>query len=132
MDLRAYMQHHWGAMNTPSPSAWPQYVERVSGTTDRAAIGKLAGLSASAASRWMTGATKPTQAGNVAHFAQECGRNPVEAFVAAGLLDLDDTLGALGRESLDLLAEIGIEPSALNYIAEAARRRPGRTKMGDD
>lgn len=88
--------------------SWPAYVVRVAKTNNRAEIAKKAGISPSAASRWLTGKTSPTNAAHVAQFALKCKRGPVEAFVAANLLDFSDAIGALDQEALDTLAAVEV------------------------
>lgn len=45
--------------------------------------------------------------GSVAAFAVAYGRNVLEAFIAAGYLELDDVLNGLDRASLDMLTRLG-------------------------
>jgi len=97
-----------GSMNTQLGSAWARYICRISGTDKRNVIAKEAGVSPSAVSRWLTGRTQPTDAGNVAALALAYGRSPVEAFVAAGLLDVNDASRGLSEEELSLLADVGV------------------------
>lgn len=86
---------------------WSAYLVRVSGTNNRAEIASAAHISSSAASRWLTGKTKPTNAAHVASFAKHYGRSPLEAFVAARLIDLDVAVAGLTDDELALLADLG-------------------------
>lgn len=109
-----------GRMKTNDASQWPAYVEKVSGTTSRKAISDASGVHPSSVSRWFNGATQPTDAGNVAALAVAYKRNPVEAFVAAGLLELKDAIGALTPDEVALLAEVSGHQSTDELSARRA------------
>lgn len=102
--------------------SWPAYVVKVAETTKRTEIAKKAGISPSAASRWLTSKTSPTNAAHVAQFAIKCKRGPVEAFVAANLLDFSDAIGALDQEALDTLAEVEVA-KVMSTPTETSRSR---------
>lgn len=57
------------------------------------------GVSQPTIGRWLKDQVRPTDAGNVAAFAQGYGRNVLEAFVAAGLLSEADARSGLPDES---------------------------------
>lgn len=105
---------------------WPRYLELVSGTTVRKAIGKAAGVSESAASRWLNGETRPTNAVHVAKFAQTYGRNPLEAFIAAGLLSIEQASKALDLDARRMLREVevsaGSETLPTQHLGHVAAR----------
>lgn len=103
---------------TKNEGIWPAYIEKVSGTISRRDIARATGVSPSAVSRWFTGDTQPTDAGNVAALAMAYGRSPVEAFVAAGLLDFHDAargLNASQRRLLRSLSEVGPNLGAVAF-----------------
>lgn len=56
--------------------------------------------------RWKTGASVPNKAADVARFATDCGRNVLEAFVAAGMLDEMQAGRGLPAESRRFLASL--------------------------
>jgi transcriptional regulator with XRE-family HTH domain len=107
--------------NTGNTGIWPAYIEKVSGTTSRRDIARASGVSPSAISRWFTGDTQPTDAGNVAAIAIAYGRNPVEAFVAAGLLDLHDAAKGLTRSEVRLLESLSDHGPNLSAVAKHGR-----------
>lgn len=91
---------------------WAAYVRRITGDTTQKEIADRTGVNQTTISRWLRATNDPSHAGNVAALAIEYGRNPLEAFVAAGLLELDVALRGLDQDSLDLLAEVeGGRPS---------------------
>lgn len=90
------------------------YVRRITGDTTQKEIADRTGVNQTTISRWLRATNDPSHAGNVAALAIEYGRNPLEAFVAAGLLELDVALRGLDQDSLDLLAEVeGGRPSSV-------------------
>ena len=67
--------------------------EMVGGTTNQTTVG-----------RWLSGAKVPTDAATAAQFARAFGRNPLEAFVAAGMLEESEAGRGLSDESRRLLS----------------------------
>lgn len=91
-------------------SNWADYIKGITGDARQEEVAVRVGVKQSTVSRWLRGQTIPGDTAVVALLAQEYGRNPVEAFIAAGMLDLDDwTDGALASDSVALLIELGIE-----------------------
>lgn len=105
VDMRAYTQYRGGMTKEQAP-LWSAYLVRVAGTDNRAVIAQAAGVHPSAVSRWLRGTTQPTNAANVAAFALHFHRSPLEAFVAAELLDLDVALAGLSQDEIALLADL--------------------------
>lgn len=66
-------------------------------------------------SRWEDGLNPPNRAADVADFARALGRNPLEAFVAAGMLDA----GEAGR---------GLDDDERRIVASAASAQAGATE----
>lgn len=108
-----------------STTVWPAYLEAVSGTTNRKAIADAMSakapekVAASTITKWFTGQHKPTNAAHVALFALAYDRNPLEAFVAAGLLDAEDAAKGLTEESVILLASL----SGRSNVGQTTRSR---------
>lgn len=90
-------------MNTSVDGLWAAYVTRFGEGMTQRQIGEKAGVDQATAGRWVRGEKVPTEAAVVARLAQGFGRNPLEAFVAAGFLSLDEVGRGLEKESADLL-----------------------------
>jgi len=90
-------------------SNWVEYVARLLGDEQQVVTAQRLGVNQGTISRWRTGKKVPTDAALIAAFAAEYGRNPVEAFVAAGALSWEVAKDALDADSRRLLAEIGVE-----------------------
>lgn len=91
---------------------WPAYLEAVAGTTSRKDIARAISevtprpVAPSTISNWFGGKHQPTNAAHVAAVALAYGRSPLEAFVAARLLDIETAAAGLDAESLSLLARL--------------------------
>lgn len=84
--------------------------------------------------------------GNLAALARAYGRNPLEAFVVAGLLEQREAEGGLDADSIAMLKRVAGDPAAgLPTLAEqrakrtypqpakrAARKQPGKKKLDDE
>ena len=89
-------------------------------------------------SRWRSGKAAPDEAAPVAAFAKAYGRDVLEAFVAAGLLELEDAGRGLSKYSREYLAGLeaippGSEDSAYWSFRDAwasQRPRPRRPPAG--
>lgn len=90
-------------------SKWSEYVKLVVRDEPQAVVRERLGMSQSTASRWMSGTYSPSDAATIAHFARTYGRNPLEAFVVAGVLEMDQVLPALNDDAVHLLAELGFQ-----------------------
>lgn len=67
---------------------------------------ELSGVSQGTMSRWRTGESVPDRAAVVAKFAVAYGHNPLEAFVAAGMLSEDEAGRGLSRSDRAFLAAL--------------------------
>lgn len=94
-------------METGTLETWSAYVRLLAGDEPQSRIGERAGVNQTTASHWLRGRVAPKTA-SAAAFAVSFGRNPIEAFIAAGLLDLEHGAAALGADELALLADLGI------------------------
>ncbi len=101
---------------------WQQYVAAVAGGATQTAIGERTGIAQSTIGRWLNGGYVPTEAAKVAAFAQAYERNPLEAFVAAGMLTQDEAGRGLDESSVILLRSLAPasteSPAARNPRAE--------------
>lgn len=91
---------------------WPAYLEAVSGTTSRKDIARAISkvtpkpVAPSTVTNWFGGKHRPTNAAHVAAVALAYNRSPLEAFVAARLLDIGTAAAGLAEESIALLARL--------------------------
>lgn len=93
----------------PSPNHWPAYVQALRVETGLSqtefaarALGKKS--QQGKISRWESGeGNPPDRAADVAAFARALDRNPLEAFVAAGMLEIDEAGRGLETDSRELL-----------------------------
>lgn len=85
---------------------WPHYVASVANGATQREIAEAAGVNQATASRWLSGSVVPTNAANVASFAQAYKRNVIEAFIAADLLSFKDARGALPAKGRRFLADL--------------------------
>ena len=88
-----------------SPS-WAAYIALLKGSKSQVAFAHASGQSQGKISRWMTGEQPPTQAAVVADLARRLGRNPLEAFVAAGMLSEPEAGRGLMPEDRAQLAAV--------------------------
>lgn len=63
-------------------------------------------------SNWRRGLYSPPRSAVIVAVAEAFDREPLEALVAAGLVDIDWVTKSLSRDGLRVLKEIGIEPTA--------------------
>ena len=106
--MRAYM-----CASVPSVNTWQKYVQIVgedSSDMTQTAIGERTGIAQSTISRWLRGTKLPTEAAQVAKFAQSYKRNPLEAFVAAGMLTEAEAGRGLSAADLDFLKSLRSKP----------------------
>lgn len=74
-------------------STWARYVSALQGSQSQVQFaGRAFGdvRQQGKVSRWLKGNSPPTNAAEVAAFARALDRNPLEAFVAAGMLKADE------------------------------------------
>lgn len=120
-------------------TTWQRYVARVTNGATQTAIGEQSGIAQSTIGRWLNGKKAPTEAAKVAAFALAYDRNPLEAFVAAEMLSVDDAGRGLNQEERALLAGLSDDLSArratpkgkVGEPASRAARRPRKPRLGD-
>lgn len=82
---------------------WAKYVIHLVGDEHWKVTRDRGGVSQGTISRWRNSELLPDKAAVVAYFARAYGRNPLEAFVAAGMLTMDEARTAIDPESVLLL-----------------------------
>jgi hypothetical protein len=107
---------------------WAEYVARVSGdATATEIMNKMDNrVNRTTPMRWAEGASpQPAQA---ALFALAYGRLPVEAFVAAGWLTIEEARKAIDADSIRLLNELGIPSARGNDEVPPTQARRAKTR----
>lgn len=104
---------------------WSRYVAHVIGTDDQKTVAERVGVSQPTVGRWLRG-TVP-DVGTVAELARVYGRSVPEAFVAAGMLTVDDVGRSLSKKSRDLLSALFLGDDLPN---DGAAPRQGRSHRG--
>lgn len=66
----------------------------------------LAGVQQGTMNRWKNGKSVPDKAADVAEFARLVGRSPLEAFVAAMMVDMDEVERGLSDGERDMLNDV--------------------------
>lgn len=108
---------------------WRSYVELMTGDRTQAEVAEATGVDQTTVSRWRRGEGKgaPDPA-SVAAFCRGFDRNPLEGFVAAGLLEVgdvgDQALSLASREllaTLTSLTELPPGTGKTDAVYEAAR-----------
>lgn len=103
-------------MNREQSTYWSAYVRLLRGDmsqTDFADRYLGAKSQQGKVSRWEKGESPPDRAADVAFLARETGHNVLEAFVAAGMLELEEAIVGMEPENLDVLEQIGAyDPAA--------------------
>lgn len=116
---------------------WSAYVKAVSGDALQAETAAKSHVEPSTISRWRSGREVPTSAAKVASFARAHDRNPLEAFVAAGMLDEAEAgrgLSAAERRFLAELrgsADVDAVTAAVESGIRAARKGYGKSDRTD-
>lgn len=121
----------------PLDLLWSAYLGRLLLESGKRESEFLAGLSVQQGTfnRWKNGKVVPNNAAVVAEFARECGRNPLEAFVAAGMLSLDEAgrgLSAADREFLEgiwVVSFAGGQAEVLDPFGDELSEARGRKEM---
>lgn len=108
-------------MDASPVGLWAAYVARFGQGLTQQQVGDRAGVDQATVGRWLRGLKVPTEASVVAALAQGFGRNPLEAFVAAGFLTVDEAGRGLDRESTRLL----------DALREEVDRRAERAAVGE-
>lgn len=91
-------------MATKTDTLWSRYLLHIANGATQLEIGNAVGTTQVTISRWLTKGLVPTSAPVVATVARAYGRNPLEAFVAAGMLNEDEAGRGLDNDSRELLA----------------------------
>ncbi len=104
-------------MTSPN-GLWALYVATLGEGKTQRQVGEMTGVDQATVGRWLRGEKIPTEAGVVAKLAQGFGRNPLEAFVAAGFLSVDDAGRGLERDSRRLLASLSDRVGSKERAAE--------------
>lgn len=101
---------------------WGLYVARFGQGLTQSQVGERAGVDQATVGRWLKGTKVPTSPGSVAALARSFGRNPLEAFVAAGFLTAEEAGRGLAKSSQKLLAELAsaIQAQAVGDIQTQA------------
>lgn len=89
---------------TQTTRLWSAYVLHITDGKTQDAIAAAAEVNQATVSRWVNARKVPTEAANVALLARAFGRNPLEAFVAAGMLEEGEAGRGLSDESRRLLS----------------------------
>jgi transcriptional regulator with XRE-family HTH domain len=102
---------------------WGRYVRYVIGDDDQTTVAARVGVSQPTVGRWLKGMVPDP--GTVAALAEEYGRSVPEAFVAAGMLTVDQVGRSLSKASREMLAGLfsGEQPGDPPQAAKARRRR---------
>lgn len=93
-------------------------------------IAERTGVEPSTISRWKSGKEIPTAAVKVAAFCRGHGRNPLEGFVAAGMLKESEAGRGLKASERRFLAELRGNTQEADRTREAARRGASRATRG--
>jgi transcriptional regulator with XRE-family HTH domain len=83
---------------------WGRYVKYVIGDDDQTTVAARVGVSQPTVGRWLKGMVPDP--GAVAALAEEYGRSVPEAFVAAGMLTVDQVGRSLSKTSREMLAAL--------------------------
>jgi transcriptional regulator with XRE-family HTH domain len=110
---------------------WSAYLRELAPEETQAEIAASAGVTQTTVGRWLRGEVAPS-AGRAAFFAQQRGRNPIEALVAAGLLSLRDAGPALSEGEQALLTRIAASHRErlahdVRTVRTARKRPPSET-----
>lgn len=76
----------------------------------------MIGVDQTAVSRWLRGVKPPTEAARVAWMAVRLERNPLEAFVAAGMITVEQAQTAIDQDSVALLDSLDRSEPRPSYI----------------
>lgn len=106
-------------VNAPVTGLWAAYVAKFGEGMTQRQVGDIAGVDQATVGRWLRSEKVPTEAGTVAKLAQGFHRNPLEAFVAAGFLSVEEAGRGLEKDSRALLAEL------VNGLLRESRKADG-------
>lgn len=118
--------HRFGSVL--SMNLWAKYVREVSaGATQSDVAAKCEPpVNQSTVGRWLRGDYAPTDAATVAAFASGHGRNVLEAFVAAGMLDEADAGAGLPESSRAYLESLRRRSQVVEGEGEGVSMRGAR------
>lgn len=102
---------------------WQAYVAHFTPGETQAQVAARAGVDQTTAGRWQRGDKVPTSPAVVAKFCQSADRNPVEGFVAAGMLTLEEAGRALEPAEVQLLKSIAVVDVIVEEAAPLRRTR---------
>ena len=108
-------------MILPQANLWAAYIARFGAGLTQQEVGAKAGVDQATVGRWLRGVKAPTEAANVAAVAQAFDRNPLEAFVAAGFLTVDEAGRGLEDDSRQMLSEMRQEITVRQLDLRVAR-----------
>lgn len=116
---------------------WSTYTRALTGGERQVDIATKSGVSQAAVSRWLNGVEVPDSAPTVAAFARAHQRNPLEAFVAAGMLDEVEAGRGLTKASRDFLARLRASEDApmvdqIRSVIRRGRSSPLREAIADE
>lgn len=103
---------------------WAAYVRRLMGDEQGADLARRISAGAPAISRWRNGLV-PNSA-NVADLARAYGHNPLEAFVAAGMLDESEAGRGLKAVERRFLADVREQMRLVGVAETEVRQVPVR------
>jgi hypothetical protein len=109
---------------------WADYVRAVTrGARQQVIADRLSeSVHQATVSRWLRGDKVPISAAVVAHFARTYERNPLEAFVAAGMLTVEEAgrgLSSVERQFLNQLGTGGVAVVEDVYVTPPGDEPPG-------
>ena len=112
---------------------WGDYVAAV--TRDHQPVqrqtAERTGVSQPTIGRWIRGQGRVSPA-SVAAFCRAFGRNPLEGFVAAGMLEVSEAGRGLSKRERDFLASLGITSPTDPMGRRDRARVQRRAELGDD
>jgi len=95
-------------------NTWQTYVQIVAAGRSQTELASQTGIAQTSISRWLSGTKRPTEAAKVAAFATALDRNVLEAFVAAGMLTVEQAGAGLDDRSLKMLATLGFDEAQVD------------------
>lgn len=107
---------------------WAEYVKRVTRSMSQNRVAELTGIAQTNVGRWLRGEAPRSE--SAVQFARALGEDPLEALVAAGLLDTDELKTAVTLHTSltevsdsDLAGEVQRRLVGYNDVIEEMKRR---------
>lgn len=100
---------------------WGAYVRTLTEGVPQQQIAARAGVNQATVSRWIQDGYAPDKGGIVAAFCRGYDRNPIEGFVAAGMLTEAEAGRALSKREREFLAELREVENRAVEVARKAR-----------